>query len=368
MGFSFGIIGLPNVGKSTLFNAITSSELAKAANHPFCTVDPNIGIVAVPDLRLLKLAQIANSQKIIPTNIEVHDIAGLVKGASRGAGLGNKFLGNIRTVNAIAHVLRCFEDDDITHVDGTTDPIKDAETVKLELILSDIESLERKIQNMEKKAKQEKSVAECLSLVKQILEVLNQGKFAYHLLNKTNKKDIDGLQLLTGKPFFYISNVCENDIINGNKYTKLVDQLAKDENSKNIIVSAKIESEIANLTNIEEKNIFLESIGLKETESALYKVIRCGYDMLDLMTFFTIGPKEAHAWNAKLGVMAPQAAGVIHTDFEQGFICAEITSYKDYLECSSEQKAKELGKMRLEGKNYVMQDGDIAHFRFNKTK
>ncbi|MBP9752784.1 MAG: redox-regulated ATPase YchF [Proteobacteria bacterium] len=365
MGFNCGIVGLPNVGKSTLFNALTATAAAQAANYPFCTIEPNVGRVGVPDLRLNTLADIAKSQKIIPTQLEFVDIAGLVRGASKGEGLGNQFLGHIRSVDAIIHVLRCFDDDDITHVDGSVDPVRDLSTIETELMLSDMESLERRIQNLEKKAKsQDKEAKETLECIKHILPTLEAGKPARDAIVPDHSKYIfSNLQLLTSKPILYALNVSEADAVNGNAYTDSVFEYLKKTNGQGVIISANIEAEVSSLESIEERKEFLQSIGLEET--GLNRVIEKGYALLDLLTFFTIGPKEARAWTIEKGAKAPQAAGVIHTDFERGFICAETTSYSDYVACNGEANAKAQGKLRLEGKEYLVQDGDIFHFRFN---
>jgi GTP-binding protein YchF len=363
MGFKCGIVGLPNVGKSTLFNALTSSSAAEAANYPFCTIDPNIGVVAVPDDRLKKLASIANSQKIIPAQIEFVDIAGLVKGASKGEGLGNQFLSHIREVDAIINVVRCFEDDDITHVEGKIDPISDLEIIETELILADIESLEKRVPNLEKKARTDKEIASEVELIKSIIPVLSEGKPARILVDNDNKKSIQKLQLLTSKPVVYVCNVAEDEVIKGNQYYERVKEKAEKEKASCVLVSAKIESEISNLTTEEEKQEFLTALGLEQ--AGLEKVIRAGYEVLGLITFFTIGPKEAHAWDILKGTIAPQAAGAIHTDFEKGFIRAETVAYEDYVKYDGESGARDAGKLRLEGKDYIVADGDIMHFRFN---
>lgn len=363
MGFKCGIVGLPNVGKSTLFNALTSSVAAEAANYPFCTIDPNIGVVAVPDDRLKKLASIAKSQKIIPAQIEFVDIAGLVKGASKGEGLGNQFLSHIREVDAIINVVRCFEDDDIAHVEGKIDPISDLEIIETELILADLESLEKRLPNLEKRARTDKEAAGEIELIKSVISVLSQGKPARILVNTDNIKAVQKLQLLTSKPVVYVCNVSEHEVIKGNQHYIHVKEKAEKEKAKCILVSAKIESEISNLATEEEKQEFLAALGLEQ--AGLEKVIRAGYEVLGLITFFTVGPKEAHAWDILRGIMAPQAAAVIHTDFEKGFIRAETIAYEDYIKYHGESGARDAGKLRLEGKDYIVADGDIMHFRFN---
>lgn len=363
MGFKCGIVGLPNVGKSTLFNALTSSQAAEAANYPFCTIEPNVGKVSVPDERLHNLAAIASSAKIIPNQIEFVDIAGLVRGASKGEGLGNQFLSHIREVDAIVNVLRCFEDDDITHVEGKVDPITDIEIIETELILADLESLEKRLPNMEKKARTDKEVAADVSLINEITKILGSGKPARLAVNQDNEKRIKNLQLLTSKPIMYVCNVAEHEVLSGNKYSEQVANKAKAEGARCVLISAKIEADIANLESEEEKKEFLESLNMKQT--GLSQVIKAGYEMLGLITFFTIGPKEAHAWTLKNGMLAPQAAGVIHTDFEKGFIRAETILYDDYIKYNGEAGAREAGRLRLEGKDYKVNDGDILHFRFN---
>ena len=358
-----GIVGLPNVGKSTLFNALTSSAAADAANYPFCTIDPNFGAVAVPDRRLDKLAEIAESSKIIPTQVEFVDIAGLVKGASDGQGLGNQFLSHIREVDCIIYVLRCFEDSDIVHVEGRVDPISDSEIIETELILADLQSLIKRRPGIEKKSKQSKESAHQLHLINDLIEVLNTGKPARTFLTQDNKKDVLNLQLLTSKPILYVCNVSENDVISGNNWTNSVAEKCHNIEANMVIISAQIEQEIANLNDAEEKQEFLKDLGLEE--SGLDKLINVSYTTLGLITFFTVGPKEAHAWTTAKGSTAPQAAGVIHTDFEKGFICAETINVDDYIKYGGESKAKENGKLRLEGKEYVLNDGDVMHFRFN---
>ncbi len=367
MGFNCGIVGLPNVGKSTLFNALTATAAAQAANYPFCTIEPNIGRVGVPDVRLDKLAKIADSQKTIPTQLEFVDIAGLVAGAAKGEGLGNKFLAHIREVDAIIHVLRCFEDDDITHVEDTIDPIRDAEIVETELMLSDMESLERRVKATGKKARSNDAESkEQLPIMEAALKLLQNGQPA-RLLFKTLSEDdtriLKLLNLVTSKPILYAANVGEEDAATGNKFSQAVIEKAKAEGSECVVVTAAIEAEVATLETEEEKLEFLEALGLEET--GLNKIIRAGYNCLNLLTFFTIGPKEARAWTVKNGATAPNAAGVIHTDFERGFIKAETIDYNSFISCNGENGAKEAGKLRQEGKEYIVQDGDIFHFKFN---
>ena len=365
MGFNCGIVGLPNVGKSTLFNALTATAAAEAANYPFCTIEPNVGRVGVPDLRLNKLALIASSQKIIPTQLEIVDIAGLVRGASKGEGLGNQFLGHIRSVDAVIHVLRCFENDDITHVDGSVDPIRDLTTIETELMLADLESLERRMQAGAKKAKGGDLEAKALiALMEQAKNHLEQGKPAKTMI--VSKEDADlfqQIQLLSAKPMLYVCNVSEGEASTGNEWTAKVADYAKNHDARAVVISAAIESEVAGLDNEEDQQEFLQSLGLKET--GLKRVIHEGYGLLNLLTFFTVGPKEARAWTTHQGSKAPQAAGVIHTDFERGFICAETISYEDYVACEGEAGAKAAGKLRLEGRDYFVKDGDVFHFRFN---
>ena len=364
MGFKCGIVGLPNVGKSTLFNALTKTAAAQAANYPFCTIEPNVGDVAVPEPRIAQLAEIAKSAEIIPARMQFVDIAGLVKGASKGEGLGNQFLANIREVDAVAYVLRCFEDDDITHVEGKIDPIADFEVVETELMLADLESLEKRRVNLEKKAKgQDKEAKALLALVDKALEPLREGRPARAAdVAEDDRKAWNGLQLLTAKPILFVANVDEAAAAEGNAHAQAVAARAEAEGAAAVVISAKIESELAQLSE-EEQAEYLETLGL--AEPGLNRLIRTGYDLLDLQTYFTAGPKETRAWTVKRGATAPQAAGVIHTDFEKGFIRAETISYDDYIAHEGEQGAKEAGRMRLEGKEYVVQDGDVMHFRFN---
>ena len=363
MTLKCGIVGLPNVGKSTLFNALTASSAAEAANYPFCTIEPNTGTVAVPDERLNHLAENAGSAKTIPAFIEFVDIAGLVKGASQGEGLGNQFLSHIREVDAIIHVLRCFEDVDVTHVHDKIDPVEDADVIETELIIADLDSIEKRVVNLAKKAKSDKTLLSQLELLEKCKLVLESGKPVRTLASQVGAKELVGLQLLTSKPILYVCNVLESEAANGNDYTKKVAEKAALEGANCVIISSKIEAEISTLETQEEKQEFLESLDLDET--GLSKIIKSAYKLLGLKSFFTIGPKEAHAWTFESGSLAPQAAGIIHTDFEKGFIRAEIIGCAEYLEIGSEAKAKELGKMRVEGKEYEMQDGEVVHFRFN---
>ncbi|NJO55967.1 MAG: redox-regulated ATPase YchF [Rhodospirillales bacterium] len=363
MGFKCGIVGLPNVGKSTLFNALTQTAAAEAANYPFCTIEPNVGEVGVPDDRLDKLAGIARSAQIIPTRLTFVDIAGLVRGASQGEGLGNKFLSHIREVDAVAYVLRCFEDDDITHVENRVDPLADAETVETELMLADLDSLEKRAAAVEKKAKSgDKDAKAQFALMEKLLTALRAGKPARTVaLTEEERPAVRLLQLLTAKPVLYVCNVEETAAADGNAYSARVAAYAAAEGAQSVVISAKIEAELATMP-AEDRSAFLAEMGL--AEPGLNRLIRAGYRLLDLVTYFTVGPKEARAWTISRGTKAPQAAGVIHTDFEKGFIRAETIAYADYVTLGGEVGAKDAGKMRLEGKEYVVADGDVLHFRF----
>ncbi len=364
MGFKCGIVGLPNVGKSTLFNALTKTAAAQAANYPFCTIEPNTGDVPVPDPRMAQIAAIAGSANILPTRLSFVDIAGLVRGASKGEGLGNQFLANIREVDAIAHVLRCFDDGDITHVEGRIDPVADADTVETELMLSDLESLERRVIPLRKKAQSgEKEAKIAVALMDGVLELLRDGKPARMLdVSKEDRPAFEALNLLTSKPVLYVCNVDEASAATGNAFTEAVKTKAEAEGAGMVIISAAIEAEIAQLDD-EEAREYMESMGLEEP--GLDRLIRAGYELLGLITYFTAGPKETRAWTITEGTKAPQAAGVIHTDFERGFIRAQTIAYEDYVACKGETGAKEAGKARDEGKEYVVKDGDVMLFKFN---
>src|SRR5437763_5421121 len=363
MGFKCGIVGLPNVGKSTLFNALTQTAAAQAANYPFCTIEPNVGDVAVPDPRIDKLAAIAKSAQIVPTRITFVDIAGLVRGASKGEGLGNQFLANIREVDAIAHVVRCFVDPDVTHIAGAIDPVSDIETIETELMLADLGSQERRVDALEKRIRgQDKEAKETLDLVNRALALLRDGKPARLVERKSEEEKLfHSLGLLTSMPVLYVCNVDEASAATGNAYSRAVESRAEQEGAASVVISAKIEAEIAVLPR-EEREHFLADIGLKEP--GLDRLIRAGYGLLHLVTFFTVGPKETRAWTVTKGARAPQAAGVIHTDFERGFIRAETIAYDDYLKGGGEAGARDIGKLRLEGKEYEVADGDVLHFRF----
>ncbi len=366
MGFNCGIVGLPNVGKSTLFNALTATAAAQAANFPFCTIEPNVGRVAVPDKRLTQIATIAGSAALVPTQLEFVDIAGLVKGASKGEGLGNQFLGNIRQTDAIVHVLRCFEDPDVVHVEGSVDPIRDAETIETELMIADLESLERQVDNIARKAKGgDKEMKAQYDFMLTVKAALDDGKAARAVVpaNPDEWNWYKQCALLTSKPVLYVCNVAEDEAAGGNSWTEKVAVMAKSQGAGMVVISAAIESEIAQLGSAEEKKEFLDTLGLEE--SGLDKIIAAGYKLLGLQTYFTAGPKEARAWTVHAGAKAPEAAGVIHTDFQKGFIRAEVIAFDDYIALKGEQGAKDAGKMRQEGKEYVVADGDVILFRFN---
>lgn len=360
-----GIVGLPNVGKSTLFNCLSNAK-AQSANFPFCTIEPNVGVVNVPDQRLLKLEELVNPEKVIPATVEIVDIAGLVKGASKGEGLGNQFLGNIRETDAILHVLRCFENDNIVHVDGSIDPIRDKETIDMELQLKDLETTEKKLDKVKRAAKtgNKEAQKEEAALLK-VKKGLEEGKSvrAIELTEDERKEFIKPLQFITDKPVMYVCNVDEGAAVEGNAHVERVKEAVKDENAEVLVLAVGTEADITELEDFEERQMFLQDIGLEEPGSA--KLIRGAYNLLDLQTYFTAGEKEVRAWTVKVGSSAPQAAGVIHTDFEKGFIRAEVIGYDDYVSYGSEAKVKEAGKMRVEGKDYIVKDGDVMHFRFN---
>jgi len=362
MGFNCGIVGLPNVGKSTLFNALTATVAAQAANYPFCTIEPNVGRVAVPDKRMDALAIIGKSVKVVPTSLEFVDIAGLVRGASKGEGLGNQFLANIREVDAIVHVLRCFEDDDVTHVEGSVDPIRDAETVETELMLADLESLQKRLPALQKKAKNDRAAAADVALMEPILAALEAGKPARTAINPENAEEAKRLNLLTAKPVLYVCNVEEASAATGNAQSERVAAMAKSVGAAHVVVSAAIEAEVSQLAE-EDRTSFLADLGLED--SGLDRVIRAGYSLLGLITYFTVGPKETRAWTITKGNKAPWAAGVIHGDFERGFIACETTAYEDYVAYKGEAGARDAGKLRIEGRDYVVKDGDVLLFRFN---
>jgi GTP-binding protein YchF len=363
MGFNCGIVGLPNVGKSTLFNALTATVAAQAANYPFCTIEPNVGRISVPDERLGRLAAIGKSQKIIPTSLEFVDIAGLVRGASRGEGLGNQFLGNIREVDAVIEVLRCFEDDDITHVEGSVDPIRDAETIETELMLADLESLEKREPNLAKRAKNnDREAAAQLAVLEPILAALREGRPARTAIASKDREAAERLQLLTSKPILYVCNVEEASAATGNALSERVAQRAAAEGAQSVVVSAAIEAEVSQLEAAERAE-YLEGLGL--TNSGLDRVVAAGYRLLDLVTYFTVGPKETRAWTIDRGTKAPRAAAAIHNDFERGFIACETIAYDDYVAYNGEAGAREAGRLRIEGRDYTVADGDVLLFRFN---
>ncbi len=365
MALKCGIVGLPNVGKSTLFNCLSSAK-AQSANFPFCTIEPNVGVITVPDERLSKLESLVRPQRVVPTTVEIVDIAGLVRGASKGEGLGNKFLANIRETDAIIHVLRCFDHDNITHVDTTIDPVRDKETIDIELQLKDLETVESRITKVEKQAKagndlEAKRMYRILSAYR---EVLIQGKSARTIeVDPLDALTVKGLQLLTNKPVLYVCNVDEASVLKGNAYVDAVKEAIKDESAEMLMIAAATEADIAELEDYEERQMFLDDLGL--SESGVSKLIKTAYKLLHLETYFTAGEKEVRAWTFRKGCKAPQAAGIIHSDFEKGFIRAEVIKYTDYITLGSENACKEAGKMAIEGKEYVVQDGDIMHFRFN---
>lgn len=364
MGLKCGIVGLPNVGKSTLFNALTSSVSAEAANYPFCTIEPNSGVVTLPDLRLDKLAEMASSAKKIPAIVEFVDIAGLVKGASKGEGLGNQFLSHIRQVDAIIHVVRCFEDENITHVHGKIDPLYDIEIIETELVLADLESIDKKLLKAKKMLQNgDKSFKDEVLFLEEVYKCLENGLPARSLLSEYDEEKLNDLQIITTKQVLYVCNVAENEAATGNQYSEIVQKKAASDNAESVIISSRIEEEISQLETEEEKLEFLKEIELDET--GLSKIIKKGFELLALESYFTIGPKEARAWTFRSGILAPDAAGIIHTDFKKGFIRAEVVAYEDYVKYGGEAGSKEAGKVRLEGKDYVVKDGDIIHFRFN---
>lgn len=364
MALKCGIVGLPNVGKSTLFNCLSNAK-AQSANFPFCTIEPNLGVITVPDSRLNKLAELVNPQNVLPTTVEIVDIAGLVKGASKGEGLGNKFLANIRETDAILHVLRCFEDGNIVHVDGSVDPVRDKEVIDMELQLKDLESVEARMVKVERAAKSgDKEQKKIYDLLLHIKETLESGKSVRTMEFEAPELEIvQELQLLTSKPVMYVCNVEEASVVTGNRHVESVREATKDENAQVLVIGAAIEADITELEDPDERAMFLEEMGLEEP--GVSKLIRNAYDLLNLQTYFTAGEKEVRAWTVHRGASAPEAAGVIHTDFQKGFIRAEVIAYDDYVEHGSESAVRDAGKMRVEGKDYIVQDGDVMHFRFN---